>query len=110
MKNAHQRKSLSRRHFVMAAGATTLALAAPAIVRGQARKPIKIAVGRQPWAAGNSPVTQYMITNKTFERFAGDAGYDLTVDYRDYPSALPMVEAFAKLRASTMLGDDGRNK
>ena len=40
------------------------------------------------------PVTQYMIANKTFEKFASDAGYDLTVDYRDYPSALPMVEAF----------------
>ena len=87
-------KPLSRRHFVMAAGATTLALAAPNIVRAQAKKPIKVAVGRQPWAAGNSPVTQYMISNKTFERFAADAGYDLTVDYRDYPSALPMVEAF----------------
>ena len=35
-----------------------------------------------------------MIANKTFERFAADAGYDLTIDYRDYPSALPMVEAF----------------
>ena len=35
-----------------------------------------------------------MIDNKTFERFAADGGYDLTVDYRDYPSALPMVEAF----------------
>ena len=35
-----------------------------------------------------------MIANKTFEKFAADAGYDLTVDYRDYPSALPMVEAF----------------
>ena len=87
-------KPLSRRHFVMAAGATTLALAAPNIVRAQAKKPIKVAVGRQPWAAGNSPVTQHMISNKTFERFAADAGYDLTVDYRDYPSALPMVEAF----------------
>ena len=53
-----------------------------------------MSVGRQPWAAGNSPVTQYMIANKTFERFAADAGYDLTIDYRDYPSALPMVEAF----------------
>jgi ABC-type nitrate/sulfonate/bicarbonate transport system substrate-binding protein len=35
-----------------------------------------------------------MMDNKTFERYAGDAGYDLTVDYRDYPSAAPQVEAF----------------
>jgi ABC-type nitrate/sulfonate/bicarbonate transport system substrate-binding protein len=84
----------SRRRFMSAVGAASVALAAPAVLRAQARKPIKVSVGRQPWAAGNSPVTQYMINNKTFERFAGDAGYDLTVDYRDYPSALPMVEAF----------------
>ncbi len=72
----------------------SLSLAAPAIVRAQGRQTLKVSVGRQPWAAGNSPVTQYMIANKTFERYASDAGYDLTIDYRDYPSALPMVEAF----------------
>src|SRR5690242_20680335 len=84
----------SRRRFIVTAGAASLALAVPAIVRGQGRKQLKVSVGRQPWAAGNSPVTAYMLNNKTFERFAADAGYDLTVDYRDYPSALPMVEAF----------------
>jgi ABC-type nitrate/sulfonate/bicarbonate transport system substrate-binding protein len=92
MSNRHDLQRTSRRRFMTAAAA--LGLAAPAIVRGQGRKAVKVSVGRQPWAAGNSPVTAYMITNKTFERFAGDAGYDLTVDYRDYPSALPMVEAF----------------
>src|SRR6476659_7724327 len=90
----NDRITASRRRFLATASAASLALAAPAIVRGQARKPLKVSVGRQPWAAGNSPVTAYMMNNKTFERFAGDAGYDLTVDYRDYPSALPMVEAF----------------
>ncbi len=88
------RKRASRRHFMTAVGAASLTLAAPAIVRAQGRKALKVSVGRQPWAAGNSPVTQYMIANKTLERFAADAGYDLTADYRDYPSALPMVEAF----------------
>jgi ABC-type nitrate/sulfonate/bicarbonate transport system substrate-binding protein len=34
-----------------------------------------------------------MMDNKTFEKYAADAGYDLTLDYRDYPSAAPMVEA-----------------
>jgi len=92
MSNRHDPQRESRRRFMTAAAA--LGLAAPAIVRGQGRKTAKVSVGRQPWAAGNSPVTAYMITNKTFERFAADAGYDLTVDYRDYPSALPMVEAF----------------
>src|SRR5689334_14371939 len=83
----------SRRRFIAAASAASLALAAPAIVTAQ-RKTLKVSVGRQPWAAGNSPVTQYMITSKTFERFAADAGYDITVDWRDYPSAAPQVEAF----------------
>ena len=90
----NESKRASRRRFMTAAGVASLTFAAPAIVRAQGKKPIKVSVGRQPWAAGNSPVTQYMIANKTFERFATDAGYDLTVDYRDYPSALPMVEAF----------------
>jgi ABC-type nitrate/sulfonate/bicarbonate transport system substrate-binding protein len=86
-------RGASRRRFIAVAGAASVALAAPAIVRAQARKPLKVSVGRQPWAAGNSPVTYYMMQNKTFEKFAADAGYDVTVDYRDYPSAAPMVEA-----------------
>jgi ABC-type nitrate/sulfonate/bicarbonate transport system substrate-binding protein len=90
----HPSRGASRRRFITAAGAATLALSAPAIVRAQGRKAMTVSVGRQPWAAGNSPVTAYMIANKTFERFAAEAGYDLTVDYRDYPSAAPMVEAF----------------
>ena len=88
------RNSASRRRFIATAGAASLALAAPAFVRAQGKKTLKVSVGRQPWAAGNSPVTKYMMDNKTFERFASDAGYDLTVDYRDYPSAAPQVEAF----------------
>jgi ABC-type nitrate/sulfonate/bicarbonate transport system substrate-binding protein len=87
------RKTISRRRFVAVAGTAALTIAAPTIVTAQ-RKSLKVSVGRQPWAAGNSPVTQYMIANKTFERFAAEAGYDVTIDYRDYPSALPMVEAF----------------
>ena len=63
-------------------------------MRAQGRKTAKVSVGRQPWAAGNSPVTQYMINDKMFEKAAADLGYDLTVDWRDYPSAVPMVEAF----------------
>jgi len=89
-----KRHGASRRRFIAAAGAASVALAAPSIVRAQGRQSLKVIVGRQPFAAGNSPVTQYMIANKTFERFAADAGYDLVPDYRDYPSALPMVEGF----------------
>ena len=85
---------LTRRGVIGAAAGVMGGLAAPAIVRAQgSRKPLKISVGRQPWAAGNSPITQYMMQNKLFEKHAADAGYDLTATYQDYPSALPMVEA-----------------
>jgi len=94
MNNEHPMRGVSRRRFITAAGAVSMALAAPSIVHGEARKAMTVSVGRQPWAAGNSPVTAYMMANKSFERYAADAGYDLTVDYRDYPSAAPMVEAF----------------
>ncbi len=66
----------------------------PGIVRAQGnRKALKVSVGRIPWAAGNSPMTQYMMLNKLFEKRAAEFGYDLTVDWREYPTALPMVEA-----------------
>lgn len=74
--------------------ATGAALAAPAVTRAQTGRAVTVSIGRQPWAAGNSPVTQYMIDNRVFERVAGTLGYNLTCDWRDYPSALPMVEAF----------------
>ena len=51
------------------------AVAAPrrSCARRRAR-PIKVSVGRQPWAAGNSPVTQYMIANKTVREVRRGAG------------------------------------
>ncbi|CAH1687836.1 ABC-type nitrate/sulfonate/bicarbonate transport system substrate-binding protein [Hyphomicrobiales bacterium] len=85
-------KHFSRRRFIATAGAAgTALLAAPHLARAQEAK---ISIGRQPWAAGNSPTTQYMIDNKLFEKKAKELGYNLTVDWRDYPSAQPMVEAF----------------
>ena len=64
-----------------------------AVGRADARR-CTVSVGRQPWAAGNSPITQYMMDNNLFEKQAAELGYKLTVDYRDYPSAMPQVEAF----------------
>jgi ABC-type nitrate/sulfonate/bicarbonate transport system substrate-binding protein len=86
-------KSLTPTRRQLVVGAASL-VAMPGIVRAQARKSAKVSVGRQPYAAGNSPVTQRMIGEKMLEKAAADLGYDLTVDWRDYPSALPMVEAF----------------
>ena len=48
----------SRRRFITAAGAASVALAAPGDrPRASSARRIKVSVGRQPWAAGNSPVT-----------------------------------------------------
>ncbi len=84
-----------RRRFL--AGAAAFAggtVAAPYVALGQgALQPAQVSVGRIPWAAANAPVTQYMIENKLFEARAAEQGYRLTVDWRDYPTALPMVEA-----------------
>ena len=54
----NDRKGASRRRFIATAGAVSLALAAAPLVRGQGRKALKVSVGRQPWAAGNSPGSQ----------------------------------------------------
>lgn len=85
---------MGRRGFVAAAAASAAgALFAPALVRAQGAS-VKVSVGRQPWAAGNSPITQKMMNDRLFEAAAKELGVDLTVDWRDYPSALPQVEAF----------------
>ena len=69
-------------------------LGAPHVARAQqGRQAVKVSVGWIPWAAANSPVSKYMINNKLFEKRAADQGYDVTIDWREYPTALPMVEA-----------------
>src|SRR5574337_776487 len=84
----------SRRRIVLGGMAGGLLAAAPYVAKGQkALQPLKISVGWIPWAAGNSPVTQYMINNKVFEKRAAEFGYNLTIDWREYPTAMPMVEA-----------------
>ena len=86
----------SRRDLLIgtAALAGGMLLGAPYVARAQgAKQAVKVSVGRIPWAAANSPVTQYMIQNKLFEKRAAEAGYDVTIDWREYPTAMPMVEA-----------------
>jgi ABC-type nitrate/sulfonate/bicarbonate transport system substrate-binding protein len=86
--------SINRR-TLLAAGAAGIGAAAlyrPSIVR--AAEEASVSVGRQPWAAANSPITEYMMQQKLFEKHAAKQGYNLKVDWRDYPSAMPQVEAF----------------
>ena len=93
---ADNRILTSRRQLMI--GGTALAGAAalgmPGFIHAQgSRRALKVSIGRIPWAAGNSPMTQFMINNKLLEKRAVEYGYDLTVDWREYPTALPMVEA-----------------
>jgi ABC-type nitrate/sulfonate/bicarbonate transport system substrate-binding protein len=83
----------ARRQLIVGGLGAAAALALPRLGRAQGRKALKVSVGRIPWAAGNSPMTQYMIQQKSLEKRAAEFGYDLTVDWREYPTALPMVEA-----------------
>ena len=89
------RDPITRRalHAALLLGAIGM-LGTPGVVFGQDLEELEVSVGRQPWAAGNSPITQYMMDNELFEKAAKELGYELTVDYRDYPSAMPQVEAF----------------
>ena len=91
--NAPQFPSTRRGLLLGSAAAAGLSVA-PAFVRAQGtRRALKLSIGRIPWAAGNSPMSQYMINNKLMEKRAAEFGYDLTIDWREYPTALPMVEA-----------------
>lgn len=86
----------TRRHVLFGGAALAAGgmLAAPAFVRAQGgTRKLTVSIGRIPWAAANSPVTQYIINHKLLEARAAELGYDLTIDWRDYPTALPMVEA-----------------
>jgi ABC-type nitrate/sulfonate/bicarbonate transport system substrate-binding protein len=91
----HRKGNSINRRTLLAAGAAGIGAAAlyrPAIVR--AAEEATVSVGRQPWAAANSPITEYMMQQKLFEKHATKQGYNLKVDWRDYPSAMPQVEAF----------------
>lgn len=95
-KSTQSLAALSRRGALLAGAAIAAGgvIGMPGYVRAQgSRRPLKLSIGRIPWAAGNSPMTQYLINNKLLEKRAADFGYDLTIDWREYPTALPMVEA-----------------
>jgi ABC-type nitrate/sulfonate/bicarbonate transport system substrate-binding protein len=98
------RSMLTRRHWLrQGAVLAGSALGAAGFARAQAGKPFTLSFGWVPWAAGNSPATQYMISKKLFEKYATEFGYDLTVDYRIYPSGAPQVEALTAGRLDMAL-------
>ncbi|MFC5521082.1 ABC transporter substrate-binding protein [Polaromonas jejuensis] len=90
------RSMLTRRHWLRRTAALAGgALGGAGISGAQSGRPFTLSFGWIPWAAGNSPTTQYMIGKKLFEKYAAEFGYDLTVDYRTYPTAAPQVDALA---------------
>lgn len=60
---------------------------------GAQEKSLTVSLGRLPWGALNSPITQHMMKTRGFETEAARHGYRITLDWRDYPSAPPQVEA-----------------
>lgn len=54
-------------------------------------KTVTLSIGRQPYAGANSPITQYMIQHRLVQKYAKKLGYTVHVDWRDYPTAIPMV-------------------
>jgi ABC-type nitrate/sulfonate/bicarbonate transport system substrate-binding protein len=90
---------MSRRRVLGAAGTLIVAAATGARLRpARAQsaaghsKARRIVVGRQPLSGGAVAITRYMIDNKLLEAEAAKLGYTLTIDWRNFPNAGPIME------------------
>ncbi|MBX3576134.1 MAG: ABC transporter substrate-binding protein [Rhizobiaceae bacterium] len=86
---------ISRRQLIRATGGTAFAFAAAGVLgsaRAQGKKAKSIVVGRQPVSGSSVAITRYMIDNKVFEEEALKFGYELTIDWRNFPNAGPIME------------------
>ncbi len=70
-----------------------LALLALAAGPAAAQKPARITVGVQPLWQEQGAQAEYYRQTKVYEKWARKFGYDLTVEYRDFLSGLPVNEA-----------------
>jgi ABC-type nitrate/sulfonate/bicarbonate transport system substrate-binding protein len=52
-------------------------------------------IGRQPPAGMSAVISQYMINSddEVFKELAREAGYEVTVEWQNFPSAQPMIDA-----------------
>jgi ABC-type nitrate/sulfonate/bicarbonate transport system substrate-binding protein len=80
-------RAMGRALWVVAAACVSLAAHAADLQK------LEVSVGRLPWGALNSPITTLMVQKGMFEEEARKLGYDVKVDLRDYPSALPQIQA-----------------
>ncbi len=83
----------SRRRFLAAAGA--VAATRTGATRAQssgARKQRKLVIGRQPFSGSSVAITRQMMAARMLEAEAARFGYDLAIDWRDFPNAGPIME------------------
>jgi ABC-type nitrate/sulfonate/bicarbonate transport system substrate-binding protein len=62
-----------------------------------AAEPTKLTlrIGRFPYGAGAAFVTAYMRDEKLVEKAGAELGYDLTVEWSEFPTAVPVTQALA---------------
>jgi len=58
-----------------------------------AAKALTLRIGRFPNGAGAAFVTVYMRDHQLIEKAGKELGYDLTVEWQDFPTAVPVVQA-----------------
>lgn len=87
---------LTRRTVMAGMAVIAGQIASPAILRGNARaqgsKKLSIICGRQPQGVTATAISRHVIETGLFRQEAAAFGYDLTVDFRDFPNAGPIME------------------
>jgi ABC-type nitrate/sulfonate/bicarbonate transport system substrate-binding protein len=86
----------TRREFLgalgTAAGVGLASLAAGRPAAGQGPKPRKLVIGRQPLAGASTAISRLMMDTQLLEKEAARFGYELLIDWRDFPNAGPIME------------------
>jgi ABC-type nitrate/sulfonate/bicarbonate transport system substrate-binding protein len=82
----------TRRGFLAGLGAGLALGAGAPRAAAQGAKKRKLVIGRQPLAGASTAITRYLMDQGLYEKEAAAFGYELTVDWRDFPNAGPIME------------------
>ncbi len=82
----------TRRGFLAGLGAGLALGAAAHRAAAQGAKKRKLVIGRQPLAGASTAITRYLMDQGLYEKEAAAFGYELMVDWRDFPNAGPIME------------------
>lgn len=82
----------TRREFLKAAGGAAALGAGARRAWAQAPKKRKLVIGRQPLAAASTAISRFMMDQQLLEKEAARFGYELSLDWRDFPNAGPIME------------------